>query len=105
MELGELCKKELSIFENHEALAAFTHDSMKSFLEECGYEVRPLGSSSSLKGMRFEQGGGYRVAFGGDGYCQYHPKKGSHHGKEPYWRVSNGERGDNRYGMDGKEFQ
>ena len=104
MELGELCKKELSIFENHEALAAFTHDSMKSFLEECGYEVRPLGSSSSLKGMRFEQGGGYRVAFGGDGYFQYHPENGSHHDKKEYWKVSNGEWGKKRYDMGGKAF-
>lgn len=36
------------IIENHSGLADFTPEGMKAFLEECGYEVKPLGSSSSF---------------------------------------------------------
>lgn len=93
-----------TIIDNHEALAEFTPKGMKLFLEECGYEVKPLGSRSSLKGRSLGEGGGYRVTFGGDGYFQYHPEKGSHHDSKEYWKVSNGEWGKKRYGMDGKEF-
>lgn len=93
-----------AIIENHEALSEFTPKSMKSFLEECGYGVKPLGSRSSLKGQSLDDGGGYRVNFGGDGYFQYHPENGSHHYKKEYWKVSNGEWGKKRYDMGGKEF-
>lgn len=48
---------------------------MKFMLEKPGYEVKPLGSKSSLKGVPLEKGGGYRATFGGDGYFQYHPEK------------------------------
>ena len=48
----------------------------------------------------FEDGGGYKVNFGGDGEFQYHPTIGSHHGVE-YWKVTNGKRGKNRYDRDG----
>lgn len=92
-----------AVIDNHEGLASYTPKSMKSMLEELGHEVKPLGSKSSLKGIPFEEGGGYRVTFGGDGYFQYHPANGSHHGDE-YWRISNGTRGDNRYDMDGNEI-
>lgn len=90
-----------AVIDNHESLAAYTPKSMKSMLEELGYEVKPLGSKSSLKGIPFEEGGGYRVTFGGDGYFQYHPAKGSHHGDE-YWKIANGKLGVHRYEMDGK---
>lgn len=88
------------IIENHECLSSFTPESMKKMLEDLGYEVKPLGGKSSLKGIPFEEGGGYRTAFGGDGYFQYHPKKNSHHDGE-YWKVGNGERKMHRYEMDG----
>lgn len=90
-----------TVIENHDALSEFTPESMKSFLEKCGYDVKPLGSKSSLNGQRFEDGGGYRILFGGDGYFQYHPKKASHH-KNEYWKIGNGERGVHRYEMDGR---
>ena len=90
-----------TIIEHHESLGEFTPKGMKKFLENCGYDVKPLGSKSSLQGQRFEDGGGYRIAFGGDGYFQYHPKKASHH-KNAYWKIGNGEKGMHRYEMDGK---
>jgi hypothetical protein len=90
-----------AMIDNHEGLAAYTPKSMKSMLEELGHEVKSLGSKSSLKGIPFEEGGGYRVIFGGDGYFQYHPAKGSHHGDE-YWKIANGKLGVHRYEMDGK---
>ena len=89
-----------TVIENHESLAEFTPKGMKLFLENCGYDVKPLGSKSSLKGQQFEDGGGYRISFGGDGYFQYHPQKASHH-KNAYWKIGNGERGLHRYEMDG----
>ncbi len=86
---------------HHKGFKDIDPAEMKKFLEDNGYNVKPLGGRSALKGIPFEQGGGYRVAFGGDAYFQYHPEEGSHH-NGPYWRVSNGKRGDNRYDMEGK---
>lgn len=87
------------VIAHHRALAEFTPTSMKTMLEALGYEVRPLGSKSSLKGIPFEQGGGYRVIFGGDGYFQYHPARGSHH-RGAYWKIRNGKEV-HRYDMEG----
>lgn len=86
------------IINNHEGLALFTPEGMKTALEQTGYEVKPLGHGG-LKGVSFEDGGGYRINYGGDGIFQYHPEKGSHHGGA-YWKVKNGEK-EARYDMDG----
>lgn len=87
-----------AIINNHEGLALFTPEGMKTTLEQTGYEVKPLGHGG-LKGVSFEDGGGYRINYGGDGIFQYHPEKGSHHGGA-YWKVKNGEK-EARYDMDG----
>lgn len=101
----EICR---AIIENHEALKDYAPEKMKELLESFGYDVKPLGSKSSLNGIPFEEGGGYRASFKGDGYIQYHPKKNSHHmvnaEKVPYWRISFGKGGDNRYDMDGRRI-
>lgn len=93
-----------TIVENHKSLAEFTPTSMKQTLEQLDYDVKPLGKRSSLAGIPFEEGGGYRTHFGGDGYFQYHPEIKSHH-KQSYWKVSNGKRGDNRYDMEGNKIE
>lgn len=94
-----------AVIENHMGLGEFTPKSMKEMLEKAGYEPKPLTKSSTWKNIPFEQGGGYKINFGGDAYFQYHPKEGSHHGQRAYWRVSNGKRGkDNRYNMDGTKY-
>jgi hypothetical protein len=73
---------------------------MKNLLENNGYSVLPL-SGGNYKGIPFEDGGGYKALFGGDGIIQYHPER-SHHSGE-YWKITNGKRGAHRYGRDGKE--
>lgn len=102
----EICR---AIIENHEALKDYTPGEMKELLESFGYDVKPLGSKSSLKGIPFEEGGGYRASFKGDGYIQYHPKKASHHkvgdDYDEYWKVAYGKVGGQRYGMDGSEVK
>ena len=89
-----------AIVENHEALRYYTPENMKVLLETAGYEVKPLGHGN-YKGVPFEDGGGYRVNFGGDGILHYHPEKRSHHGGA-YWKIQNGKEA-HRYGLDGSE--
>ena len=91
-----------AIIEYHESLKHYTPEDMKKKLEEAGYEVKPLGNRSQhFPGIPFEQGGGYRVHFGGDGYLQYHPQDGRH--KIAYWKVSNGKRKIHKYDLEGNE--
>ncbi|MCR5016605.1 MAG: hypothetical protein K6A75_08545 [Ruminococcus sp.] len=77
---------------------------MKDFLDANGYNTKPLGGKSSLKGIPFNEGGGYRTDFMGDGYFMYHPAKNSHH-NGAYWRASSGRKGDNRYDMEGNPIK
>lgn len=65
------------------------------------YEVKPL-SRGKYKGVSFEDGGGFKVNFGGDGILQYHPEKGSHHGGA-YYKISTGKGGTKHYELDGSE--
>lgn len=81
--------------------ASYTPGSLKTALEDAGYEVKPLGRGS-LKVLPFEDGGGYRVHFGGDAMIQYHPESGSHHGGA-YYKTSYGKQGIKHYDFDGKE--
>ncbi len=66
------------------------------------YDVKPL-SRGSLKGIPFEKGGGFKVVFGGDKLLQYHPEGGHH--KVGYYKISSGETGTYRYGLNGKELK
>lgn len=91
-----------AIIENHEALAEYSPRQMKQILEEAGHVVLPL-SNGSQKGKLFEEGGGYKINFGGDGIFQYHPVEGSHHNGE-YWKIQNGEIGV-WYDRTGKEIK
>ncbi|MCF2555842.1 hypothetical protein [Faecalicatena contorta] len=52
---------------------AYTPGKLKKALEAAGYEVKPLGRGN-YKGIPFEEGGGFRIAYGGDRYLQYHPE-------------------------------
>lgn len=91
-----------AIQQNHTVLARYTPKEMKDALEKAGFETRPLGHGS-LKGVPFEEGGGYRINFGGNGYFQYHPAKGSHH-NGAYWKVSTSKGGVKRYDTRGEEI-
>ncbi len=94
----EICKV---IIDNHWSLKLFTPESMKTWLEENGFEVKSL-NKGNFKKKPFEEGGGYRIHFGGDGYFQYHPEEQSHH-EGAYWKVSNGKYKKNRYDMEGNQ--
>lgn len=87
---------------NHpKMLAAYTPKGLKASLERAGYEVKSL-QRGKYKGISFEEGGGFKVNFGGDGILQYHPEKGSHHGGE-YYKISTGKGGIHHYELDGTE--
>lgn len=83
-------------------LSTYSPEMLKKTLENKGYDVKPL-AGGSLKGVRFEDGGGFKVNFGGDGILQYHPEKGSHHEGE-YYKISTGKRGRKWYNIKGEEI-
>lgn len=83
-------------------LQAYTPERLKEVLENAGYDVKPL-NRGSLKGKLFEEGGGFKVNFGGDGIFQYHPKEKSHHGGE-YYKINTGSTGKKWYTMKGDEI-
>lgn len=82
-------------------LQAYTPEKLKNALEKAGYQVEPMGNGN-LKGIPFEEGGGYKVNFGGDGILMYHPEKRSHHNGE-YYKISTGKGGKHRYDRFGNE--
>lgn len=82
-------------------LASFTPEKLRLALEAEGLEVKPL-MNGSLKGILFEDGGGFKVNFEDGGLLQYHPAEGSHHGG-PYYKISTGKGGTKRYELDGTE--
>lgn len=82
-------------------LQSYTPETLKEALQKAGYEVKPL-ARGSLKGVAFEDGGGYKVNYGGDGILQYHPADKSHH-KGEYYKISSGKGGVRRYDRDGNK--
>ncbi len=85
-----------------EMLAEFTPEELAKTLKEAGYEVQPL-NNGSLKGVLFDQGGGFKVNFEDGGMIMYHPRTRSHHGGE-YYKISTGKGGTKRYERNGKEL-
>jgi hypothetical protein len=59
-------------------------------LKSNGYNPTPL-SRGSTAGVPFEQGGAFKVNWGGDRILQYHPGGGVHSGS--YWKISSGPTG------------
>lgn len=90
-----------AIIENHAALKYYSPEEMKRLLESAGFEVKPFGRGN-YKGIAYEDGGGYRINFGGNGIFQYHPEDRSHH-EGAYWKIGDSEHGLRRYGTDGTE--
>lgn len=88
-----------TVKEHHEALGDYTPESFKQAVEDMGYTVLPLGKGN-YKGVPFEEGGGYRINFGGDGLLQYHPEEHSHH-NGAYYKIKTG-KGEERYDLQGK---
>lgn len=91
-----------SIERNPKQLGDYTPESLKEALEQKGFTVKPLGRGN-LKNVSFEEGGGYRVNYGGNGLLQYHPENGSHH-QGAYYKISTGDHGTNHYTTKGDEI-
>lgn len=88
---------------NHpKVLETYSPKGLKDALERKGYEVKPM-SSGNFAGISFEEGGGFKVNFGGDGILMYHPKERSHHGGA-YYKISTGKGGRHRYDTKGNEI-
>ena len=90
------------IIEHPKLLSWYSPRRLRDELMAAGYEVKPL-SKGHYKGINFEDGGGYKVNFGGNGIIAYHPEEKSHH-KTAYYKISNGLRGTKRYDLGGKEI-
>ena len=84
-------------------LGAYTPKGLKDALENMEYEVKPM-SGGNFKRVLFENGGGYKVNFGGDGILMYHPEERSHHGGA-YYKISTGKGGRHRYDTKGNEIK
>ncbi len=91
------------VLNDPEELKNYTPGSLKQQFESQGLEVKRLGRGS-LKGIDFENGGGYRVNFSDDGVFQYHPANGSHH-HGAYYKISTAKGGTKRYDLNGKEIK
>ncbi|MGN7117510.1 hypothetical protein [Lysinibacillus odysseyi] len=87
------------ILDDPSKLKGVKPDELHKYLKDNGYNPQPL-SGGSLKGKTFEVGGGFKVNWGGDRILQYHPGS-RHHGGVPYWKLSSGKTGTNRYDMQG----
>jgi len=61
-----------------------------------------------LKGIPYQNGGGFKVLWGGDRIIQFHPNpKGNHHGGQAiggYWKVSSGQTGPIRFDFEGNKL-
>lgn len=91
----------MKLEDDSKILSKRTPAAWKDFLDKLGFETKPLGAGS-LKGIRFEDGGGYRINYRGDGYLQYHPE-GRHH-KVAYYKISNAKNGIRRLDIKGVEL-
>ena len=88
---------------NPKRLASFPPEKLVRELEKEGYEIKVL-SHGSLKGLAFEDGGGFKVNFEDGGLFQYHPATKSHHGGA-YYKISTGKGGTHRYDLEGNEIK
>lgn len=92
----------LNLVNHPKRLASFTPAKLLAELEAAGFEVKPL-MQGHLKGIAFEDGGGFKVNFEDGGILQYHPEKGSHH-NGAYYKIATGKGGRKRYDTDGNEI-
>ncbi len=89
--------------EHPKKLGTYTPKSLKKALEEKGCDVKPL-SDGNFQDVSFEDGGGYKTNFGGDGLLMYHPEERSHHGGA-YYKISTGKKGIKHYDLNGDELK
>ena len=87
------------LLSNPKLLAKATPTEWFNFLKSAGHNPSPL-SGGSKKGISFENGGGFKVTWGGDRLLQFHPG-GGHHGSRAYWKISSGTKGTIRIDTEG----
>lgn len=91
-----------AIINSPKIFAGLSPEVIKSELEHAGLKIKPL-SKGSLKGVSFDNGGGFKVNFGEDGVLLYHPASRSHH-DGAYYKISSG-KGVKRYDLKGREIK
>ncbi len=74
------------IIEKPDILSNIDSTTLYDYLIENGYHVQPL-SRGKLRDIPFEQGGGFKVNWGGDRIIQFHPESASHH-QGAYFKIS-----------------
>ena len=84
---------------NPQKLAGVSGNELHDYLKRNGFDIHPL-SDGNYKGIPFEEGGEFKVNWGGDRILQYHPPKLSHHGSE-YFKISSGKTGIIRIDLEG----
>ena len=92
----------IKLEKNPSMLGKKTPSEWKTYLGKLGFQVNPLGRGN-LKGVSFEDGGGFRIIYRGNGYMQYHPDKFSHH-DGAYYKVSSAKYGKRHFRLNGEEF-
>lgn len=93
----------ISNFAKHpKRLASYTPERIVDELRKEGLEIKPL-MQGSLRGVSFEDGGGFKANFEDGGLFQYHPEKKSHH-EGAYYKISTGKGGTHRYDLKGNEI-
>lgn len=60
-------------------------EELYKYLKDNEYNPTPLNKSRNYTGVPFEEGGGFKVNWGGDRILQYHPGS-SYHGDVPYYK-------------------
>lgn len=96
--LDSLCDLD-ELLINPNKLSGISADELYDYLISNGYDVQPL-SKGSYKGIPYEEGGGFKVNWGGDRILQYHPENSSHHGGA-YFKISSGKTGTIRIDLNG----
>jgi hypothetical protein len=85
---------------NPKKLGEATPAQLYIYLQDNGFNPSPL-SGGNTKGISFEQGGGFKVNWGGDRILQYHPAGLNHHGGGAYFKISSGPTGTLHFDLSG----
>jgi hypothetical protein len=85
---------------NPQKLSEATPEQFYKYFQDNGFNPQPL-NDGNFKGVTFDQGGGFKINWGGDRIMQYHPAGLNHHGGEAYWKLSSGPTGTLRFDLNG----
>jgi hypothetical protein len=77
-----------------------TPNEWYQYFKDNGYNPQPM-SKGGLGGVPLDQGGGFKVNWGGDRIWEYHPSGLNHHGGDAYYKISSGTTGKMWFDMNG----